>query len=151
MPCNRIRENSAPGRVVSHRSRREGRPGKIRTWGDPRHWRCLVTNVLRQLLRIVCRVEVDIPYSPPIIPVYIGPFLSGTVDAKTIIAPLEIPAHPRPAMARPTMRAFELGAVPQMGPGESTSKIANALTLYPLEREEGVQLEHIQLLRGQIS
>lgn len=39
-------------------------------------------------------------------------------------APLKIPAEPIPAMARPMMRAVELGATPQMR--EPTSKMNRA-------------------------
>jgi hypothetical protein len=42
-----------------------------------------------------------------------------------IKAPLKIPALPRPAMARPTMRASEVGAVPQTM--EPISKITIAV------------------------
>jgi len=54
-----------------------------------------------------------IPYMPPMIPMYAGRFLRGTVFATIRIAPLKIPAAPTPAIARPMMRAVELGATPQ--------------------------------------
>jgi len=54
------------------------------------------------------------PYMAPMNPVYIGRLTSGTEYATIMSAPENIPALPTPAMARPTMRAIELGAIPQM-------------------------------------
>jgi len=41
------------------------------------------------------------------------------------IAPLKIPAAPTPAMARPTIKAVELGAIPQIR--DPTSKMNRAV------------------------
>lgn len=60
------------------------------------------------------------------IPVKAGLFASETDLAMMINAPEKIPAPPIPAMARPTMRATELGLAPQMA--EPTSKINTAPT-----------------------
>ena len=62
-----------------------------------------------------------IPYMPPMKPVYTGLFSSGDELANIISAPENKPEAPRPAMARPTMRAIELGATPQIS--EPTSKM----------------------------
>jgi hypothetical protein len=46
------------------------------------------------------------------------------VKATMIMAPLKRPDAPKPAMARPTMRATELGAAPQIA--DPTSKMSSA-------------------------
>jgi len=55
------------------------------------------------------------------IPVKIGLFTRGTEYAMMTRAPEKIPADPIPAMARPMMRATEVGAAPQTT--EPTSKM----------------------------
>lgn len=50
----------------------------------------------------------------PMIPVKAGLFARGTDLAMMINAPEKIPAPPIPAIARPTMRARELGLAPQI-------------------------------------
>lgn len=65
------------------------------------------------------------PYMPPISPVNIGLFTSGTAYAIMTRAPENIPADPTPATARPMIRATEVGAAPQMT--EPTSKIKIAV------------------------
>jgi hypothetical protein len=49
-----------------------------------------------------------------------GRLRSGTRGIMTIIPPLKTPADPDPAMARPIMKAVELGAAPHKA--EPTSK-----------------------------
>lgn len=66
-----------------------------------------------------------IPYMPPMSPVNVGRLTKGTDVAMIKYAPEKIPADPRPAMARPTMRATLFGATPQMR--DPTSKIATAI------------------------
>jgi hypothetical protein len=61
----------------------------------------------------------------PINPVYIGRFTRGTEYATIINAPEKIPALPIPAMARPIIKAMELGAIPQIR--LPNSKIAIAM------------------------
>jgi hypothetical protein len=51
------------------------------------------------------------PYIEPIMPLYIGRLAKGIECATMIKAPEKIPAEPRPAMARPIIRAIEFGAV----------------------------------------
>lgn len=58
------------------------------------------------------------------IPVNAGLFARGTDLAMMINAPEKMPAPPIPAMARPIMRAIELGLAPQMA--EPTSNINTA-------------------------
>lgn len=50
------------------------------------------------------------PYIDPMTLVYIGRCRSGTVSAIIIKAPEYIPAQPAPAMARPIIKASEVGA-----------------------------------------
>lgn len=65
------------------------------------------------------------PYMPPINPMYIGRCRRGTVLAMIKIAPLKIPAAPRPATARPMMRVIEFGATPDIKePSSNTNKAA---------------------------
>lgn len=65
-----------------------------------------------------------IPYMAPMNPVYIGRFTRGTEYATMIKAPEKIPALPMPAMARPIIKAMELGAAPQMRLPSSNMPIA---------------------------
>jgi len=53
------------------------------------------------------------PNIAPNIPWNMGRLWSGIVSTMMITHPLKMPAAPRPAIARPTMKAFELGAAPQ--------------------------------------
>jgi len=66
------------------------------------------------------------PKTAPMTPVYIGRLWRGTALTSITIAPENIPQEPRPAIARPAMKAFELGAEPQIT--EPTSKIAMQLS-----------------------
>ena len=45
--------------------------------------------------------------------IMIGHFAGGAMNGTREKAPTNRPAHPRPAIARPTIRAGELGAAPQ--------------------------------------
>ncbi len=65
------------------------------------------------------------PYMAPISPVYAGRLCRGTEYAMTIKAPENIPAQPMPAIARPTIRALDVGAIPQTS--DPSSKIPMAL------------------------
>jgi hypothetical protein len=56
----------------------------------------------------------EIPKTAPKSPWNIGRFASGIVCTMMTMVPENRPAEPRPAMARPTMRAFEVGAEPQI-------------------------------------
>jgi len=55
---------------------------------------------------------------------YVGRCLRGTVFETIRMAPEKMPADPRPATARPMMRAVEFGAAPQTA--EPISKMAMA-------------------------
>lgn len=63
----------------------------------------------------------DNPKATPNIEVKIGRLRRGTSGSMTIIPPENMPADPKPAMARPIMKAIELGAAPQSA--DPTSKI----------------------------
>ena len=52
------------------------------------------------------------PKIAPRNPVHIGRFRSGTLCMIMTIAPEKTPADPSPAIARPRMKAVELGAAP---------------------------------------
>lgn len=65
------------------------------------------------------------PYMPPMSPVNVGRLARGTDVAMMRYAPEKTPAEPRPAIARPMMRATLFGATPQMR--DPTSKIATAM------------------------
>jgi hypothetical protein len=62
----------------------------------------------------------EIPLLTPKREVYIGRFRRGTSGSMIIMLPVKMPAEPRPAMARPRMKAIEVGAAPQSA--EPTSK-----------------------------
>lgn len=64
------------------------------------------------------------PYIAPTIPTYIGRRTRGTVREIMITPPLKTPADPRPAIARPTIKAFDVGAAPQISEPSSKSAIA---------------------------
>lgn len=53
--------------------------------------------------------------------VKMGRFRRGMSGSMIIMPPAKMPADPRPAMARPIMKAVELGAAPQRA--DPTSKI----------------------------
>lgn len=63
------------------------------------------------------------PNTVPKIPWNIGLFRSGTNGIMMIITPEKMPAPPRPAMARPRIKAIEFGAAPQ-----TTDPISNSAT-----------------------
>lgn len=58
-------------------------------------------------------------------PVKIGLLTKGTAYAMMTRAPEKIPADPTPAIARPMMRATEVGAAPQTTEPISKMKIAD--------------------------
>jgi hypothetical protein len=64
------------------------------------------------------------PYMVPKMPVNIGRLSSGAEWEIMISAPEKMPAHPTPAIARPTMRAVEVGATPQIRDPSSNIKMA---------------------------
>jgi hypothetical protein len=64
------------------------------------------------------------PNIDPINPIKMGLFASGTICVTTIVAPEKIPAEPIPAIARPTMKALEVGAPPQRADPTSKTIIA---------------------------
>jgi len=64
------------------------------------------------------------PYIPPISPMKIGRFSRGTVLERIKIAPVNTPAAPSPAIARPTIKAVDVGATPQIS--DPISKIVRA-------------------------
>jgi hypothetical protein len=53
-------------------------------------------------------------YTDPTAPMYAGLTESGVVMATMMRHPANTPAHPTPAMARPTIKTSELGATPQI-------------------------------------
>jgi len=55
-------------------------------------------------------------------PIYAGRLTIGTVYAMMTIQPEKRPEEPSPAMARPTIKAFEVGAAPHTA--EPTSKMS---------------------------
>ena len=59
-----------------------------------------------------------------------GRFRRGISGIVIMMAPVMIPAPPRPAIARPTIRASEFGATPQMREPISKTRMAkrNVLT-----------------------
>lgn len=67
----------------------------------------------------------EIPKIDPISPTKMGRLASGTICATITVAPENMPADPIPAIARPTMKALEFGAPPQMA--DPTSKISIAI------------------------
>lgn len=66
----------------------------------------------------------EIPKVDPISPTYMGLLASGTICAIITVAPENMPADPIPAIARPTMKASELGAPPQTADPTSKMRIA---------------------------
>lgn len=54
------------------------------------------------------------PWTAPIKPIHFGRSPRGTEVAMMMILPPMRPAEPKPAIALPTMKAFEEGAAPQM-------------------------------------
>jgi len=69
-----------------------------------------------------------IPYIAPTIPTKIGRRTRGTVREMIITPPLKTPADPSPAIARPTIKAFDVGATPQISDPSSKSAIAERYT-----------------------
>ena len=65
------------------------------------------------------------PYMDPMMPVYVGRCRSGTAKEMMRIAPVNMPAAPRPAIARPIIKAVDVGAAPQTA--EPTSKMSSAM------------------------
>ena len=63
----------------------------------------------------------EAPNDKPNIEVATGRFRSGISGSVIIVPPEKTPADPRPAIARPIMKAVELGAAPHSV--EPTSKI----------------------------
>ena len=59
-----------------------------------------------------------------------GRLCSGTTNTVRTIAPPKMPAAPRPAMARPTMKTGELGAAPQMADPTSNKKMQARKTVF---------------------
>ena len=57
-------------------------------------------------------------------PVKMGRLWRGTVKAMMINAPAKMPAEPTPAIARPTIRALDVGAAPQIADPSSKRKMA---------------------------
>lgn len=62
----------------------------------------------------------DIPNKAPTMPTKMGLFLNGTICVTMTVDPAVMPAQPTPAIARPMMKAVELGAAPHRA--EPTSK-----------------------------
>lgn len=62
----------------------------------------------------------EMPKTAPRLPTNTGLLLSGTICVTMIVDPAVMPAAPIPEMARPMMKAVELGAAPQSA--EPTSK-----------------------------
>ena len=54
----------------------------------------------------------EMPNKAPMNPRKIGRFRNGTIWVTMTVEPAVIPAHPTPAMARPTMNTVESGAAP---------------------------------------
>jgi hypothetical protein len=63
----------------------------------------------------------DTPNTMPNIEVYTGRLRMGMRGSKIITPPQKMPAAPMPAIARPIMKAVELGAAPQRA--DPTSKV----------------------------
>lgn len=55
-----------------------------------------------------------IVYATPTKLISVGLFFGSAEKANMMVPPVEIPAPPTPAIARPTINAFELGAVAQI-------------------------------------
>jgi hypothetical protein len=66
-----------------------------------------------------------IPNKAPSSPTIIGRIDIGATCTTAVVAPVKRPAAPRPAIARPTMKADDVGAAPQAT--EPISKITNAV------------------------
>lgn len=67
----------------------------------------------------------EIPNMEPMRPIYMGLFSNGNICVRMTEDPEKMPAEPMPAMARPMMKAVELGAPPQRA--EPTSKMTVAI------------------------
>lgn len=64
----------------------------------------------------------------PMAPTYIGLLWRGTTRATKTVAPEKIPADPRPATARPVIKAFEFGAAPHNRDPISKKAMATSIT-----------------------
>lgn len=62
------------------------------------------------------------PKTAPIKPMYMGLFESGAAYIMRIMAPLNSPPAPRPAIALPQMKATEFGAAPHRADPTSKTK-----------------------------
>jgi hypothetical protein len=69
-----------------------------------------------------------IPYIPPTRPMYVGRFSSGEVWVMISNAPENIPEEPHPAIARPAIKALDVGATAQMRLPSSNIPIADKKT-----------------------
>ncbi len=65
------------------------------------------------------------PNVAPRKPWYLGRFCNGSKSTKMTVAPVKVPALPMPEIARPIMKAGEVGAAAQMI--EPISKITMAV------------------------
>ena len=66
----------------------------------------------------------------PNIEVYMGLLRRGTSGSMIMADPEKMPAAPRPAIARPTMKAIELGAAPQTAEPISKMIMENRKTCF---------------------
>lgn len=70
-----------------------------------------------------------IPNTEPKIPWNAGRFRKGIIGIVMIMTPEKTPAPPRPAIARPTIKAMEFGATPQIRDPSSKTKTLTRNTL----------------------
>jgi len=68
---------------------------------------------------------VPMPQTRPVKPTYMGRSWMLVVTESSVMTPTYMPLPPTPAMARPTMRAFMVGAEPQSA--EPTSKMSTLI------------------------
>ena len=80
--------------------------------------------VSQEYLTINGPVTEAIPYMAPRIPIYVGRLARGALAATINNAPENMPALPKPAMARPTIKAVELTAEPQTALPTSNQNMA---------------------------
>lgn len=64
------------------------------------------------------------PNKPPKMPIMAGRDSIGATCATAVVAPVNKPADPAPAIARPTIKAVDVGATPHIS--DPISKIDNA-------------------------
>jgi hypothetical protein len=74
------------------------------------------------------------PYERPISPVKMGLFFGGAQKATRVNEPVFRPAAPSPAIARPTMRATDEGATPQIRLPISKRKRASKKVVFRLKK-----------------